>query len=193
MLEEPISQAVRKAMRISVSLGVVVIGLALLRSAPRPIGTPVFLFLCQIVSCGLLFIPFVAAELIPVLWLAVLTFCTVGLAWFPLVSLRLSEEPQEKNRSTWTAFFSTNVSTLGAALICSFSAMTYAALLLLLLQDNLNVQSISSGVVAAVSADLSVYSLLRFRSRENWMIVAIITVAFSVVVLGFDRLSECLS
>jgi hypothetical protein len=56
--------------------------------------------------------------------------------------------------------------------------MTYAALLLLLLQDNLNVQSISRGVVAAVSADLSVYSLLRFRSRENWMIVAIITGAF---------------
>ncbi len=39
--------------------------------------------------------------------------------------------------------------------------------------------------MAAVSADLSVYSLLRYRSRENWMIVAIITFVFSVVVLGF--------
>src|SRR5258708_39949606 len=28
-------------------------------------------------------------------------------------------------------------------------------------------------------------TLFRYRSRENWMIVAIITVAFSVVVLGF--------
>jgi hypothetical protein len=99
------------------------------RSAPRPIGTPLFLLLCQLASCGLLF--FVPAELIPVLWLAILTFCTVGLAWSPLVSLRLSEEPQEENRRTWSAFFSTNLSTLGAALICSFAAMTYAALLLL--------------------------------------------------------------
>jgi hypothetical protein len=158
------------------------------RSAPDPILTPVFLFVCQFISGVLLFIPGIPAQYVGSLWLLVVVLCTVGLIWLPWVSLQQDVRPQENSGTGGRAILSTHL--IGAAFVCSFSAMTFAVLVLVLLQNNWNVSSVLCGLVAAILADVSVCSLLRFRSRDSWMIGGIITGLLSILVLVFVDLPK---